>query len=358
MPLPDDHPEKWNYSLHTGIKHEILTKYIDGWIRIAGAYRKMYYYDCFAGRGKYETGELGSPIRIMIHMQKHSHRPIIFHCTAIEKNTNNYNDLIKVHQSLKTNYPNVQFEHHNKSFEEFVETSSDILTSQNNFPMFFFVDPFGFKVTFKNISELCHYEHSEVLVTFMSQNLARFLTSNRHSNAIEETIGSKLDESVFELGLEDRQMAIVNIYKTNLGKDAKYVMSYRLKESVRDKTIYHLIHGSNRFEAFKLMKDILFMQGSEGTFTFHGPKEDLLGKNQTRLSTPLEEDSFKDWLTSRFSGRELNFLDLMKESYQETKFIEKHYRSAIKKLLKTGNVSLKNAGPKGGINDVTTITFK
>jgi three-Cys-motif partner protein len=318
----------------------------------------MYYYDCFAGRGIYQTGELGSPIRIMIHMQKHSHRSIIFHCTAIEKNTNNYNNLVEIHHSLKSTYPSVQFEHHKKSFEEFIETNSETLSSQNNFPMFFFVDPFGFKVTFKNISELCHYGHSEVLVTFMSQNLARFLTSNRHSNAIEETIGSKLDDSIFALGLEDRQMAIVNIYKTNLGKVAKYVMSYRLKESIRDKTIYHLIHGSNHFEAFKLMKDILFMQGSEGTFTFYGPKENLLGKNQTRLSTPFEEDTFKDWLSLRFSGHELNFFELMKQSYQETKFIEKHYRSAVKKLLKSGSVSLKNAGPKGGINDTTIVTFK
>ncbi len=57
MPLPDDHPDKWYYSLHR-IKHQILTKYIDGWIRIAGANRRMYYYDCFAGKGEYEGEEL------------------------------------------------------------------------------------------------------------------------------------------------------------------------------------------------------------------------------------------------------------------------------------------------------------
>src|SRR5665648_289999 len=63
MPLKDDDPEKWGYTEHTKIKHEILSKYLETWIRILGVkYKKLYYIDCFAGRGIYADGTAGSPI--------------------------------------------------------------------------------------------------------------------------------------------------------------------------------------------------------------------------------------------------------------------------------------------------------
>jgi hypothetical protein len=191
----------------------------------------------------------------------------------------------------------------------------------------------------------------------MSKNMARFLDSNRHTGAIEETLGSKFDEAILDLGLEERQEALLDIYKTNLKSHAQYVMSYRLKESKTNITTYHLIHGSNHFEAFKLMKDILFHQGAEGTFTFHGPKEQLYGKQQTRLTAPTEENEFREWLLKECAGKTLTFKGLMKNTYEKTKFIEPHYRAAIKQLVQDRNVTLNGQGPRGGISDDTLITF-
>ena len=36
MPLPDNAIEKWEYKKHTEVKHEILGKYLSGWIKILG----------------------------------------------------------------------------------------------------------------------------------------------------------------------------------------------------------------------------------------------------------------------------------------------------------------------------------
>ena len=65
MTLPDDTLEKWVYKEHTKVKHEILSKYITGWIKILGTFHKLYIFDCFAGRGVYNNGEPGSPILVM-----------------------------------------------------------------------------------------------------------------------------------------------------------------------------------------------------------------------------------------------------------------------------------------------------
>ena len=356
-PLADDDPDKWDYTLHTGVKHEILTKYIDGWIRIAGSFRQMYYYDCFAGKGEYNQGQLGSPIIVMQYMQKHAAKGIDFNCVCIEKNKNNHDNLMAVCNREKVNFPGVNFEIHNESFEELITRIPESLNSRNDYPSFFFIDPFGIKVPFKIVSSLCKYDHSEVLVTFMSKNMARFLESNRHTGAIEETLGSSFDQSILDLDLEERQQALVDIYKTNLKNHAKYVMSYRLKESTTNITTYHLIHGSNHFEAFKLMKDILYNQGAEGTFTFHGPKENILGKGQTRLTEPTEENEFREWLIQECAGKTLRFWDIMKETYERTKFIEKHYRAAIQQLAKDQTIALVGQGSRGGINRDTLIKF-
>jgi three-Cys-motif partner protein len=56
MPLPDDSPEKWNYKEHTRVKHEILSKYLDGWSKILGKSHNLNIFDCFAGRGKFSDG--------------------------------------------------------------------------------------------------------------------------------------------------------------------------------------------------------------------------------------------------------------------------------------------------------------
>lgn len=356
-PLADDDPDKWDYTLHTGVKHEILTKYIDGWIRIAGSFRQMYYYDCFAGRGEYNQGQLGSPVIVMQYMQKHASKGINFNCICIEKNKKNYDNLVAVCEREKTNFTSVNFEIYNETFEELITRIPGLLQSRNDYPSFFFIDPFGIKVPFKIVSSLCHYDHSEVLVTFMSKNMARFLDSNRHTGAIEETLGSSFDLPILDLGLEERQQTLLEIYKTNLKAHAKYVMSYRLKESTTDITTYHLIHGSNHFEAFKLMKDILYNQGAEGTFTFHGPKEKLYGKEQMRLTAPTEESEFKEWLLKECAGRTATFWDVMKDTYEKTKFIEQHYRAAIQQLARERTIRLEGQGPRGGINRDTVIVF-
>lgn len=358
VPLADDDPEKWDYTLHTGVKHEILTKYIEGWIRIAGSFRRMYYYDCFAGRGEYNQGQLGSPIRVMQNMQRHVAKGIEFNCICIEKNKNNFDNLSVICNKEKQSFSSVKYDLHNETFEELITRIPDQLKCRNDYPSLFFIDPFGIKIRFSIVSSLCHYAHSEVLVTFMSKNMARFLDSNRHTGAIEETLGSNFDKSILDLGLEERQQALLEIYKTNLKSHAKYVMSYRLKESKTDITTYHLIHGSNHFEAFKLMKGILYNQGAEGTFTFHGPKEELFGKGQTRLTAPTEENEFREWLAKECAGKTFTFSELMKNTYEKTKFIETHYRAAVKQLAEEGNVTLDGQGSRGGIKEDTSITFR
>src|SRR5581483_3638511 len=62
----DDDPRKWDYTAHASAKHEILKRYLDAWYSILGRSRppRLLILDGFAGRGRYNEGEPGSPLLI------------------------------------------------------------------------------------------------------------------------------------------------------------------------------------------------------------------------------------------------------------------------------------------------------
>ena len=61
--LADSDREKWNYDLHTRIKHDILTQYLNPWTTILEqGSSSLAYIDAFAGRGRYSDNTVGSPL--------------------------------------------------------------------------------------------------------------------------------------------------------------------------------------------------------------------------------------------------------------------------------------------------------
>ncbi len=96
MPLPDDSLEKWKYKEHTRVKHEILSKYLNGWVRILGKSHNLNIFDCFAGRGKFSEGEEGSPlviIKTIAEIREKMGRPKEASCIFIEINDSNFQNL-------------------------------------------------------------------------------------------------------------------------------------------------------------------------------------------------------------------------------------------------------------------------
>src|SRR5205807_2684598 len=54
---------QWSITPHTQAKHHILRRYLEAWLPILAAYNdRLVYIDGFAGPGRYEGGEPGSPL--------------------------------------------------------------------------------------------------------------------------------------------------------------------------------------------------------------------------------------------------------------------------------------------------------
>jgi hypothetical protein len=343
LPLPDDSADKWVYKEHTKVKHEILSKYLNGWVKILGKRnKKLCFIDGFAGRGIYENGEPGSPIIIMQLAEELKEYCDEFICVNVELDRNNFNCLKTETEKaqVKCPFPKIINIH-----GEFANVTTHILNQLNDelIPSFFFVDPFGFGgIPFSLIKRILNIPKTEIFFTSLEE---LFGVSN-----VLEIISSKYPDM-------KREMALVSLYRDNLKTMAgvQYTMPYKINMTESRQTLYYLIHASNHFKAFKLMKDIMYGESKTGIFSYLGPEE--CGGIQSKLFD-FNNSEFESYLLRRFSGRQITFNKVLEETYQEVGFIEKHYRNSLKDLETQGKISIQRiASKKHGLKDNDLITF-
>ena len=212
----------WLAERHTVAKHRILEEYLKAWFPILTRYsRRIVYLDGFAGPGIYTNGEEGSPIIAIRTALEHSMRDKLNDISFlfIEKN--------KKHVEMLKKTLTERFPHLPKNFQywikqsEFEETMKPILEQlevdgKNLAPTFAFLDPFGYSgFTMDLISKLLHYEKCEVMITFMSAYVARFLDS-KHENTMDKLYGTPDWRPARRKQGQERQKFLLDLYIVQL----------------------------------------------------------------------------------------------------------------------------------------------
>jgi three-Cys-motif partner protein len=368
MPLPDDSLEKWKYKEHTQVKHEILSKYLNGWIRILGSnHNKVCYFDCFAGRGEYEDESKampGSPLIALETARRVKEKYLYIReivCFFIEKNKNNLENLkVVVNEEI-----NAQPEKYDGITiippinDEFANVAHEIINQVGDrlAPSFFFIDPFGFSgVPFEIIKKILAFERTEVLITFMVRDAKRFLGSSRHRRSIEELYGMQNVRGILntDYGGLPIEQALLKLYRDQLHVDAnvKYTLPFKVNADERLQTTYYLIHATNSQKGCELMKEIMYKTGTEARFGYLGPAEGQMSLTQYDGLSKLEE-----FLLVRFSGRTVSYQNVRYETLMDTDFVRKHYHDAILDLEEEDKIQIAGKGPRGGLLDNALITF-
>lgn len=357
MVLSDSDPKKWVLKEHTRVKHEILDKYLTPWIfKLSSAYNTLLYIDGFAGRGEYFeennfTG-VGSPIIAMRKVQQHKDKVPNFLCLFIEKNKENFDNLCKVLEREKIECPHPHIECKNGKFEDeiirFLDKKKDRLP-----PTFCFVDPFGFDAPLYIIKRLMAIPKTEVFFTFMSRDINRFISSEKHANSMKELFGTEdyLDNITSSKDSYINEKSILDYFKFQLRNEAnvKYTMPFMVKMPDKDQTVYYLIHATNSFDGFKIMKDIMSSRSSGEVFGYLGPKD-----GQTSLGN-FSLDQLKNYLLHTYKGKRIPFNRLITQSYPDEEviqYVEKNYRKILKemekdKLVKIQRMTSKSSGLSG-----------
>jgi len=72
----DPNPAYWEqYGPFQHVKHELIRCYLNGWYPKLGTWAgRVLYVDTHAGRGRYESGDPGSPVLALQTLLRHSYR--------------------------------------------------------------------------------------------------------------------------------------------------------------------------------------------------------------------------------------------------------------------------------------------
>jgi len=390
MPLSDDDPKKWVLKEHTEVKHRILRKYLTTWTRIlSSASRKIHFFDGFAGRATYEDEIRGSPILALDVADKNAESFKTFHCTFNEYDQNNYENLSEVlgkyigsleseadivgeEKTISRNTPDISIDLRNGQFED---VALDVMRSKTyrDLPSLVFIDPFGYGgVPFNLVDKIMNLQSrgNEVFFTFMVDTVRRFLSDVEKEEAISELLGTNDWSYIKELSTrEEKEEEILKLYREQLQKiaDVDYVFPFQMMHPEKETTVYYLIHATNHFKGFKVMKDVMFREGAEDQFAYLGADHYGYEDSQTTLfeSTESEDTRVKalaEFLYDRYEDEQFRFWEILKGTYMETDLIEKHYKRAIDILVDEDKATVHNfpqrdQGSKRGKNPDDEIEF-
>lgn len=358
--LRDDAAEKWDYALHTEVKHRILIAYMTPWITIlAKGGRGLAYVDGFAGRGRYANGEPGSPLRVVEAMALHPNRAIPFTCHFVEKHPQNFANMraeVEAHRAVKSGRIRCHFYQ-----AAFSDASGRIIAQVQaaGQPSFFFVDPFGYTdPSMGVIRQILALPQAEVFINLMFSAIRRGLGS--HDATLEHTLdrltGTTEWRALRAMHHHRWEREFVTLYRRQLKRHgAAFAIPFRMGDDTRATTLYYLLHASKSIKAATVMKSVMTATGTPGQLGYTRREHHL---------APLFDASvhgLPEYLLRMFDGQTTTYDDVIARTIEETgTCVDTHYRTCLKQMEREGRVTVKRVSSTPhlkGLRGLDEITF-
>lgn len=336
----------WEIEPHTEAKHKILQKYLNSWLPIITRWNgRVLFIDGFAGPGEYIGGKPGSPIIALEAIIKHkflltSNMVLFF----IEKDRKRCEHLKKMVETLdKPKNINIIVEQ--GEFDKTLSRALDLLEEQKKkiAPALVFIDPFGFTgIPLSLIKRIMENQKCEVMITFMYEEINRFIGLEKLWPSLEETFGTDTWRAVIsEKNPKQRSEMLHNIYRDQLKNkaDIKFVRSFKMKNKM-NKDDYFLFFGTNNILGLKKIKEAMWKIDETGAFEFsdatYSPSQPTLFSNEPNFYL------LKKIIINNFKKQVVKIGDLEYFVITKTPFRETHYKSKIlAKMEKAAKPELK-----------------
>lgn len=187
MPKGDNLPTVWERPPHTKAKHDILTRYLGAWFGIFGRsryHRRAIVLDGFAGPGRYNGDEPGSPVLTLTKLLDHqsfasfgdTEFTFIFNEWDNERHAS-LQDVVADLKACRAPWPeSVRVVVRNENFQQLARgILGSVPAGRQLAPTFAFIDPFGYKdVPMALIRDLVSHPSCELFIYFDFNSVNRF----------------------------------------------------------------------------------------------------------------------------------------------------------------------------------------
>ena len=334
--MPED--TLWELEPHTRAKHEILKRYLGAWFAIMNRYnRELLYLDGFCGPGEYTDGEPGSPIIALEVASDHIGEldaDITF--WFIDHRADRVQHLEG--KLAEHRWPgNFSVEVNCGEFEDVFQRKHDVSSEAFSLPpTFAFLDPFGFSgMPFDLIARLLACPRCEAFINLSVDSINRFLDhpNDKIRSYILQAFATERVLAVPEQA-GDRVEAFRMLYQEQLEGVARFVRFFEMRDQ-RNHVPYYLFFATNHPLGFAKMKDAMWKVDPDGDFTFSD-------KTDPHMETLFSADCTADvalLLEATFGALgSVKSDDLLSYVASETPYLEKHARSALKRLETDGRI--------------------
>jgi three-Cys-motif partner protein len=328
---------RWPIQPHTKAKHEILRRYLQAWLPMLAKYHgRIVVIDGFAGPGRYEGGEEGSPLIALKTLINHDYfkspqagREAVFlfieqekaRADALQAEVDALEKSGAVPPWVKIGVKHGEFASYLTELLDAVQTGGGQLA-----PTFAFVDPFGFKgVPIAVIARILRNPRCECFITFMYESINRFIG---HSDPaiqahFDELFGTRDWRRLAEIrDANERREAIIDLYRRQL-MSIGGITSVRTFEMINEgnRTEYFLYFATGSLQGLSKMKEAMW-HADPLTGQAFSDLTDI--RQQVLLEAAPDLATLRDALRNRFHGAgEVAVTEIERFVLLETPYSEK-----------------------------------
>jgi three-Cys-motif partner protein len=266
---------RWNRGGRTEAKHRVLGEYLGAWIPIFGLQRWVHdlvLIDGFAGPGRYDGGEPGSPLLMLDAFEEHRDRDrleVTAHFVFIEKDKERVKSLRQEIDARGEPAPDITIEIIQGDYaDKFPVVVDDARKRWPNCPIFAFIDPFGADTEPDLTANLLGLPRCEAL-TFVPIG---FFADLFNAPDMQRTLGLVFGEEVFERGADleaaARRNLLVEMMEERLRESCEWVRAIELVPTGGGGRHHHLFFGTNDETGLARMKTAMWKLDPIGGVSF------------------------------------------------------------------------------------------
>lgn len=355
------------------IKARIVEKYFWAWAKViiskvkgSSSVQKIAYVDLFAGAGRYKDGSKSTPVKVLETAIADTDMRNMLVSIFNDADVENVNSLQQAIDSI----PGIENLKYRPQISKY-EVGEDIVKifqSMKLVPTLFFVDPWGYKGLSLQLVNSVVKDWGCDCIFFFNYNRINMGLNNdavkEHINALFGQVGAdQLRERLKTLTPQERELTVVEYICEALKEmGGKYVLPFRFRHEMGNRTSHHLIFVSKAPKGYGIMKEIMAKESSEqtqGVPSFEYNPATLQQPLLFELTRPL--DQLESMLLDNFSGKTMTMAEIYDQHHLGKPYIKKNYKTALSNLESQGKVTVHSPEDKkrrkGTFADDLKVTF-